>query len=274
MTNDSNSTALVAAPRESMTALQVVENAEKLTKLGQLYATSGFFGQVTASVATAALTNCFLEGLSPVEYRAKYHTFDNGHTGIKSDYIQREFHKLGGEWKFVEWSPTKCDMVFTYKGQTLPFCVTIEEMKANGVAMSGKGNTLKTNWAKFPREMLKARCMATAIRAICPEALEGMYTQEEVADFDRPAPKPVVAAVSPSPIAETTPADYGVCPCGSVKGKRWEDIPTEMLEKIVAMPADKVRSLMPEHRDAIVAELGRREVEEQGEVVEPEVLDN
>lgn len=110
-TKDNHALVKVAAQNENMTALQVVQNMEALTKLGQVYAASGFFGAVTASTATACVINAALEGLSPLEYRAKYHTFENGTTSVKSDYIQREFHRRGGEWDFKEWTPEVCDMV-------------------------------------------------------------------------------------------------------------------------------------------------------------------
>ena len=262
-----------------MTTLQAVENTDALQKLGQIYAASGFFGAVTQSTATACVINAALEGISPLEYRAKYHTFEDGTTSVKSDYIQREFHRLGGTWKFNEWTAEVCDMTFTFQGSELRARVTLDEFKANGVAMGSKG--MKTNWKKFPREMLKARCMATNIRALCPEALGGMYTQEEVQDFDRTpsAPREVKpTVVSPSPVAPT-PApkaevivpevvepevvDYGVCPCGRAKGKRFEDLPTETLEKIMSADRARFAAVTDGHRDRIAAILAERE-EEQG----------
>jgi len=279
---NNETTALAVGTRNNMTALQLCGNMQSVNALGQTLAQSGFFGRVSASTATAALVNCFLEGLTPLQYKAKYHTFDNGQTGIKSDYIQREFHRMGGKWKFNRWDAEVCDMSFTYQGETLDFKVTLKEFKDNGVAMSG--GKVKDNWAKFPREMLKARCMSTAIRAICPEALEGMYSQEEVADFSQapaapatPAPAAKVEAVSASPIANMTEVEleayYSVCPCGSVKGKRWEDLPNETLEKILATPANKAKGLTAEHRNAIIAELSKRE-EAVAESIEVEVVED
>lgn len=265
----------------SMTAIQVVEKVEALQKLGQIYAASGFFGAVSASCATASVINAALEGISPLEYRAKYHTFEDGTTSVKSDYIQREFHRLGGDWDFKEWTGEVCDMVFTYKGKTLPLRVTIDEFKANKVAV-GKDGKLKTNWAKFPREMLKARCMATAIRAICPEALGGMYTQEEVADFERKPPQEAKpAAVSPSPLAdapksaaekqeaaaevvEAEVVDYEVCPCGKAKGKRFDELDTETLRKILAAPTEKFPLVTADHKNAIIAIVAKRETDGEG----------
>lgn len=275
--NKETTTAIVPAANgaNNMTALQVVQNMDAVTKLGQVYAASGFFGAVTPSTATASIINAALEGISPLEYRAKYHTFENGTTSVKSDFIQREFHRLGGKWKINEWSPEVCDITFSYDGNELNGRVTIDEFKANGVALDSKGK-LKTNWSKFPREMLKARCMATYIRAICPEALGGMYTQEEVADFDRKPPTPAQGKASPSPLAQGEPkvtvkpitaegpevVDYAVCPCGKSKGKRFDELPTDTLLAIVNADAKKFPLVTPEHRNAIVAILGCREAAE------------
>ena len=273
-------TAIVVKDPNAMTSLQVVTNAASLEKLGETFAMSGFFGAVTKSTATAALVNCFIEGLSPVEYKAKYHTMNDGTTSIKSDYVQRNFRRLGGRWHYNEWTAEVCDVTFTYEGEEMRGRVTIDEFKQNGVAI-GKSGQLKDNWRKFPREMLKARCLATYIRAICPEALEGQYTQEETMDFNAASAPRVVApvAVSPSPITppvaekpaakpevvtpevvEPPPADPNVCPCGKSKGKRFEDLPTDTLEKILDNAA-KYPAITDAHKAAIVAVLQEREAE-------------
>ena len=296
ITTEPPTSALV--PANGMTALQIVENAPALDKLGETFAASGFFGAVTKSTATAALINCFIEGLSPVEYKAKYHTMNDGTTSIKSDYVQRNFRRLGGRWHFNEWTADVCDVTFTYEGEETRGRVTLDEFKQNGVAI-GKSGQLKDNWRKFPREMLKARCLATYIRAICPEALEGQYTQEEAQDFDRAPAAPRVitpSAVSPSPVAPTPPApapkaevvnaevvepsaipptakpaapaptpaaptaDPEVCPCGKNKGRRFEELPNETLEIILAN-APKFPAITEAHRAAIVAVLTEREEE-------------
>lgn len=44
------------------------------------------------------------------------------------------------------------------------------------------GYTDKQNWEKYPKNMLRARCMAYAVRAICPHVLAGLYTDSEIVD--------------------------------------------------------------------------------------------
>jgi len=44
------------------------------------------------------------------------------------------------------------------------------------------GYTTKQNWERFPKEMMRARCLSSACRALFPEVLSGMYTDIEMAD--------------------------------------------------------------------------------------------
>jgi hypothetical protein len=44
------------------------------------------------------------------------------------------------------------------------------------------GYTDKQNWEKYPKEMMRARCMAYGVRAYFPEVLMGMYTDLEMVD--------------------------------------------------------------------------------------------
>jgi hypothetical protein len=44
--------------------------------------------------------------------------------------------------------------------------------------------TEKQNWQKYPKEMMRARCLAYAVRALFPEVLLGSYTDLEMADVD------------------------------------------------------------------------------------------
>jgi hypothetical protein len=57
------------------------------------------------------------------------------------------------------------------------------------------GLTGKDNYKKFPRQMLRARVISEGVRAVYPGVLQGMYTPEEVGEFDAPrtAPRSVKA---------------------------------------------------------------------------------
>jgi hypothetical protein len=55
------------------------------------------------------------------------------------------------------------------------FSITLKQMEISGY-------TKKDNWLKYPKEMMRARCMAYACRALFPEILLGMYTDTELND--------------------------------------------------------------------------------------------
>ena len=58
------------------------------------------------------------------------------------------------------------------------------------------GLTGKSTWKQYPTQMLSARCVSEGVRALYPACLCGMYTPEEVADFDtKPAPQQTACEV-------------------------------------------------------------------------------
>jgi len=48
--------------------------------------------------------------------------------------------------------------------------------------MTLAGYTEKSNWKKYPKEMMRARCLSYAVRALFPEVLLGMYSDIEMND--------------------------------------------------------------------------------------------
>jgi hypothetical protein len=50
--------------------------------------------------------------------------------------------------------------------------------------MEVAGYITKQNWQKYPKEMMRARCLSYAVRALFPEVLLGTYTDLEMADVD------------------------------------------------------------------------------------------
>jgi hypothetical protein len=65
------------------------------------------------------------------------------------------------------------------------------------------GLTGNPTWKKFPRQMLKARCISEAVRGIFPGVLSGLYAPEEVSDI----PVQVVAETAPEPIQLEAPKE-------------------------------------------------------------------
>lgn len=184
-TQPATTAAAVAQPQGTALANIIpINSMEDVARLGVAVAKSGWFGTITQSTGEMIAMTMLQERISPVTFKKKYHVMSDGSLSVASRAIVSAFKRLGGKMKLHEVSKEKCDITFVYDGNELRHSVTLQEFVDNGVAVSSKTSALKDNWAKFSGDMLYARCCSFAIRKVCPEADDGLYTTEEVADFD------------------------------------------------------------------------------------------
>lgn len=194
----STATALAVAQPQGGTALAniiPINSIEDVSRLGVAVAKSGWFGNIPQSTGEMIAMTMLQERISPVTFKRRYHVINNT-ISTTSRALVSAFRRMGGKMKLHEVGKEKCDITFSYDGNELRYCVTLQEFVDNGVALSSNG-ALKDNWAKFSGDMLYARCCSFAIRKVCPEADDGLYTTEEVADFDD---APAAPAQKPEPI--------------------------------------------------------------------------
>lgn len=178
-------TAVAVAPQGTALANIIpINGMEDISRLGVAVAKSGWFGNIGQSTGEMIAMTMLQERISPVTFKKKYHVMGDGSLSVASRAIVSAFKRLGGKMKLHEVGKDKCDITFSYDGNELRYAVTLQEFIDNGVAVSSKTGALKDNWAKFSGDMLYARCCSFAIRKVCPEADDGLYTSEEVADFD------------------------------------------------------------------------------------------
>lgn len=195
----SAATALAVAQPQGGTALAniiPINSIEDVSRLGVAVAKSGWFGNIPQSTGEMIAMTMLQERISPVTFKKKYHIINNS-LSVTSRAIVSAFKRMGGKMKLHEVGKEKCDITFSYDGNELRYAVTLQEFIDNGVALAKDGATLKDNWAKFSGDMLYARCCSFAIRKVCPEVDDGLYTAEEVADFDD---APAAPAQKPEPI--------------------------------------------------------------------------
>lgn len=179
-------TAVAVAPQGGTALANIIpiNGMEDISRLGVAVAKSGWFGNIGQSTGEMIAMTMLQERISPVTFKKKYHVMGDGSLSVASRAIVSAFKRLGGKMKLHEVGKDKCDITFIYDGNELRYAVTLQEFIDNGVAVSAKTGALKDNWAKFSGDMLYARCCSFAIRKVCPEADDGLYTSEEVADFD------------------------------------------------------------------------------------------
>ena len=210
-------TAVAVAPQGTALANIIpINGMEDISRLGVAVAKSGWFGTIGQSTGEMIAMTMLQERISPVTFKKKYHVMSDGSLSVASRARVSAFKRLGGKMKLHEVSKDKCDITFIYEGNELRHSVTLQGFIDNGVAVSAKTGAIKDNWAKFPGDMLYARCCSFAIPKVCPEADDGLYTTEEVADFDDAPTAPrepvkidkseVVSRIAKSEAKPTAPA--------------------------------------------------------------------
>lgn len=169
---------------------------EHQCRLAEAFAASGLFGIKTADQALSLMALCEAEGMHPAKAIQEYHII-NGKPALKADAMMARFQAAGGRVKWIDMTDERVAGEFSHPaGGT----VTIDWDKARATTAGFWG---KDNWKKFPRAMLRARTISEGIRTVFPGAVVGVYTPEEVQDFE--PPKAAQASIEPK--SEAKPAE-------------------------------------------------------------------
>lgn len=175
--------------------LQVLQTSltfQEVEKLAQAMAKSRLFPSAqTLENALALMLLCQSEGIHPAQAVRRFHVI-NGTVAMRADAMLAEFQARGGKVQWIHSDATMAKASFEHpQGGKLEFAYHIDEAKAAGLVRPGSG------WSKFPSAMLRARCISGAIRMVLPGIVCGVYTPEEVLDFDADK-KPAPAKKSPA----------------------------------------------------------------------------
>lgn len=160
----------------SLPAVQTGFSFVEMERLAKSVAASRLFGIQTIDQALVLMAISQAEGRHPALAARDYDIIQN-RPSKKAEAMQRDFLAAGGTVKWSELSDTRASAVFSHpQGGT----VTIEwDMKRAALA----GLAGKDMWKKFPRQMLRSRCISEGVRTVFPAATSGMYVPEEVRDF-------------------------------------------------------------------------------------------
>lgn len=210
-----------------------INSVGDITTIGKAVATSGMFGSCTEGKGMVIAAICHQENMSLLDFKLSYHVTDTGDVSMRSDRMLAEFQKRGGVCKWIEFSDKEARAEWTYReNENLEIGYSMKDAKAAGL-------TDKANWKKHPAEMLRARLISKAVRMLCPEAIAGVYTPEEIEEFApaidaEPTPiktaKKVEVKVSASPAGEVESVDCTTCPIpGKMFGVAWQDMPIDHL---------------------------------------------
>jgi hypothetical protein len=158
--------------------MQVMANA---------FAKSGLLGMKTPEQALTLMIVAVAEGRHPGSVANDYHIIQ-GRASLKADSMLARFQQSGGRVEWHDHTNEKVSATFTHPaGGSLRIDWDMARAKAAGLGG-------KDNWRSYPRQMLRARVISEGVRATFPAVLNGMYTPEEVGEFEAPRPVRAVAA--------------------------------------------------------------------------------
>lgn len=153
-----------------------------LEKMGQVIAKSNLFGVKTPDQAIALMLVAQAQGIHPAQAAIDFYIIQ-GRPSLTTNAILARFQQSGGKVEYHTYTDQECKATFTHpQGGSLTLSWTIAQAKNAGL-------TGKDNWKMYARAMLRSRVIAEGVRAVYPAVLGGMYSQEEVQDFDVKPPK-------------------------------------------------------------------------------------
>ena len=232
-----------------------IQSMADLERYGQILAQSGIFGEINPAVGLTIATHLYQTNTTPIEFAANYDIV-SGHPTRKAKSLLAELVAKVGSYSIDVYTDTEVAITISSGSLTRRFATTIKDAEAAGLTRDNKGR-VKTMWLRFPRRMLFARTVSEGIGVVAPGVNAGLYTPEEVSDFDGKDNVIDDEATAPAqPLPTLTPAaDPAVCSLDCpYKGQRWEQLDDALLSAALAYDG-----VPPDAKDYIRAVLDARQ---------------
>jgi hypothetical protein len=147
-----------------------------MERMARAIAGSKLFGIQNPEQAMALCLVAQAEGRHPATAAQDYHILQ-GRPAKKADAMLRDFLANGGKVEWHALSDTIADATFSHpSGGAARIDWTLARAK--------QAQLTTAMWSKYPRQMLRARCVSEGVRTVFPMATSGMYVPEEVAEFE------------------------------------------------------------------------------------------
>lgn len=151
---------------------------QDMQHMAEAIAASGLFGMKDKNSVLALMAVAQAEGLHPATAARDFHIIQ-GRPALKADAMLARFQNAGGSVEWKEYTDERVTGVFSHpNGGSLAVTWTIDQASRIGLVKPGSG------WQKFPRAMLRSRCISEGIRSVFPGSVTGFYSPEEVQDFE------------------------------------------------------------------------------------------
>ena len=167
---------------------------EAMQRMAVAIAKSGLFGVKEADQALSLMMIAQAEGKHPALIARDYDIIQ-GRPAKKSEAILRDFQASGGKVEWHELTDAAADATFTHPLSVKPLRIKWDIPRAKAARLMDKEGGMYT---KYPRQMLRSRCISEGCRTVAPSATSGFYTPEEVHQMDAEAPEaiPITAAIA------------------------------------------------------------------------------
>lgn len=165
-----------------------------IERIAKAFAASRMFGVQNAEQALALCLIAQAEGRHPATAAQDYSIIQN-RPSKKADAMLRDFLASGGKVQWHALTNEKVEATFQHPaGGSVTIDWTMQRANQAGIK--------NAMYAKYPRQMLRARVVSEGVRTVCPGATSGMYVPEEVQDFEPIRAAPQQALAAPEPQAE------------------------------------------------------------------------
>lgn len=154
----------------------VLFSLNDMERMAKAISDSGLFGVSDVPKALSLMLIAQSEGLHPAQAARDYNIIQ-GKPALKADAMMSRFQRAGGKVRWEKYEDTEVIGVFSHPaGGEIKISWTIERARECQL-------TSKDVWKKYPRAMLRSRCISEGIRTILPGVICGFYTDDEVEEF-------------------------------------------------------------------------------------------
>jgi hypothetical protein len=156
------------------------QNLGEASRMAEYIAMSGLFGCKTKEQAFSLMLLADAEGLHPAAAARDYHIIQ-GRPSLRADAMLARFLNAGGSVEWIERTDERVEAKFSHP-QGGSVVIEWDMARAEKAGLSTGKN--KHTWEKYSRQMLTARTTSEGVRTVYPGVVAGLYTPEEVKDFD------------------------------------------------------------------------------------------
>lgn len=198
-------------------------------KMGAFFTRSGLFGVEKTETGVVLALACMAERKSPFDIVRTYHIVENK-LAMRADAMLAKYRQVGGKVKWKQFDDKAAIGLWNFEGVETEIGFTMDDAKKMEVIRPRSG------WTKAPDAMLRARCIAKAVRMICPEVIAGYLSVEEITDDagDLP-PKEIVL---PAAAVTTTAPTEAAAPKRGRPAKSAEAPPIDVQATVTTAPVE------------------------------------